>query len=60
MDAEPQTRKDAAGAALLARRGITDVRQLKGFARVMYENLTERELAEMAETFAEELPGAKG
>ena len=46
----------AAGAALSAKRGETDVSELRGASREMYESMTEEELEELAETDRSDLP----
>ncbi|MFD1912793.1 DUF3008 family protein [Halodurantibacterium flavum] len=55
-----QTRlEDPARIALAAKRGQGDAGTLRGNARLLYENLTERELAEMAELAPPDLRGQR-
>lgn len=61
MPAQSQAQQKAAGAALAAKRGDTEVNELQGASRSMYDNMTERELAEMANVEDyDDLPARKG
>ena len=50
----------AAGAALSAKRGETEVEDLKGASTDMYESMSEEELEELASTRRKGLPEKKG
>ncbi|MBN9047328.1 MAG: DUF3008 family protein [Rhizobiales bacterium] len=56
MPARSQAQQKAAGAALAAKRGETDPRELFGAAREMYETMTEKQLEDFAETKRAGLP----
>jgi hypothetical protein len=59
MPATSQAQQKAAGAALSAKRGETEVSELKGASRQMYESMTEKELEEFASTDRKGLPERK-
>ncbi|SMF58451.1 Protein of unknwon function [Tistlia consotensis] len=48
MPAKSQSQQKAAGAALAAKRGETEVGALKGASKSMYESMSEQELEELA------------
>ncbi|WP_017505213.1 DUF3008 family protein [alpha proteobacterium L41A] len=50
MPAKSAAQQKAAGAALSAKRGDTPKSKLKGASRSMVESMTEKQLAELAET----------
>lgn len=50
MPAKSKAQQKAAGAALSAKRGDTNVSDLKGAAKDMYDSMTEEELKDFAET----------
>jgi hypothetical protein len=50
MPAKSKAQQKAAGAALAAKRGEVERRELKGAARAMYQSMTEDQLREMAAT----------
>lgn len=50
MPARSKSQQKAAGAALAAKRGEIEQRELKGAARSMYESMTEEQLHELAAT----------
>ncbi len=50
MPAKSKAQQKAAGAALSAKRGEIDVRELQGAAREMYETMNEDQLEEFAST----------
>jgi hypothetical protein len=56
MPAKSKAQQKAAGAALSAKRGESKVKDLKGASKGMYESMSERELAELAETDRKDLP----
>lgn len=56
MKATSKAQQRAAGAALSAKRGETNVSDLQGASREMYETMTEDELDEMASTSTKDLP----
>jgi hypothetical protein len=56
MPAKSKAQQQAAGAALSAKRGDTDVSDLQGASKGMYESMSEEELEELAETDREDLP----
>ncbi len=56
MPARSQAQQKAAGAALAAKRGEIDPRELFGAAREMYESMTEQELEDFAHTRRKGLP----
>ncbi len=50
MSAKSKAQQKAAGAALAAKRGDTEVSDLKGASKSMYQSMSENELDEMAST----------
>lgn len=56
MPAKSKDQQMAAGAALAAKRGETEVSELQGASKSMYESMSEKELEEMASTKREDLP----
>lgn len=50
MPAKSKAQQKAAGAALSAKRGDTNVGELKGASKSMYKSMTEKELDKMAST----------
>jgi hypothetical protein len=50
MPAKSKAQQKAAGAALSAKRGDTEVGELKGASKSMYKSMTEKELEEFAST----------
>lgn len=59
MKAQSKAQQKAAGAALSAKRGESDPKDLQGASREMYETMTEAELEEMASVSREDLPERK-
>jgi hypothetical protein len=59
MPAKSKAQQMAAGAALAAKRGEIEVSELKGASKEMYESMSERQLAEFAETERKGLPRKK-
>ncbi|NNE92699.1 MAG: DUF3008 family protein [Verrucomicrobiales bacterium] len=59
MKAESKKQQKAAGAALSAKRGETEMSELEGASREMAESMTEEELEDMASTDREGLPETK-
>ena len=59
MKAQSEQQQKAAGVALSAKRGETDIDDLYGASKRLYENLTEAELEEMASVSHDELPTKK-
>ena len=59
MPAKSKAQQKAAGAALSAKRGKASKAELRGAAREMYDSMTERELADFAETRRKGLPDRK-
>lgn len=57
MPAKSAAQQKAAGAALSAKRGDTPKSKLKGASRSMVESMTEKQLAELAETKRKGKPG---
>ncbi|MEP3667485.1 MAG: DUF3008 family protein, partial [Roseibium sp.] len=55
MPAKSKAQQKAAGAALSAKRGETEVSDLKGASREMYDSMSETELDELASTTREDL-----
>lgn len=55
-DAKSKAQQRAAGAALSAKRGETDIDDLQGASRQMYDSMSEEELEEMASTDRSDLP----
>lgn len=60
MPATSKVQQKAAGAALSTQRGDTDVGDLKGASKDMYDAMTESELEDFAETNCKCLPEKKG
>jgi hypothetical protein len=56
MPAKSKAQQKAAGAALSAKRGETNVPELKGASKSMYESMSEKQLEEFAETDRKGLP----
>ncbi len=56
MPARSKAQQRAAGAALSAKRGEIDKRELQGAARDMFESMSEAELEDLAETNRKKLP----
>ena len=54
--ATSKAQQKAAGAALSAKRGETEVSALQGASKDMYESMSESELDEMASTHRSDLP----
>lgn len=50
MPAKSKAQQKAAGAALSAKRGEIDIRELQGAAREMYETMSEDQLEDFAST----------
>lgn len=50
MPAKSKAQQKAAGAALAAKRGEQDPKDLQGASKEMYDTMSERELDEMAST----------
>jgi len=59
MPAQSKAQQKAAGAALAAKRGETEVSALKGASRQMYQSMSEKELEEFASTDRKDLPEKK-
>jgi hypothetical protein len=59
MPAKSKAQQKAAGAALAAKRGDTNVSELKGASKSMFDSMTEDELDEMASTKRKEKPEYK-
>ena len=59
MPAKSQAQQKAAGAALSAKRGDTEVGELKGASKSMYKSMSENQLEEFAETKRKGLPDQK-
>lgn len=59
MPARSKAQQKAAGAALSAKRGDTKVKDLKGPSKEMYDDMSESELEDFAETKRGELPEKK-
>jgi hypothetical protein len=60
MPARSKAQQKAAGAALAAKRGEIDKRELKGASREMYDSMSEKQLEEFASTARKSLPEHKG
>ena len=58
--AQSKAQQRAAGAALSAKRGDTEVSDLKGASRDMYDSMSEDELEDMASTSLDDLPETSG
>lgn len=58
--AQSKAQQSAAGAALSAKRGDTEVSDLKGASRNMYDSMSEDELEDMASTSLDDLPETSG
>ena len=56
MPAKSKAQQRAAGAALSAKRGDTEVGDLKGASKQMYDSMSEDELEEYASTDLDDLP----
>ena len=56
MPAKSKAQQKAAGAALSAKRGDTNVSDLQGASRQMYDSMSEAELEDYASTEREGLP----
>ena len=56
MPAKSKAQQMAAGAALAAKRGERKVSGLKGASKEMYESMSEKQLAEFAETKRKDKP----
>ncbi len=59
MPSKSKAQQKAAGAALSAKRGKTETRDLKGASKSMYESMDERQLEEFAHTKRKGLPEHK-
>ena len=59
MPAKSKAQQKAAGAALSAKRGETKVGDLKGASKEMYEDMSEKQLKDFAETDRKGLPEHK-
>lgn len=59
MPAESKAQQKAAGAALAAKRGEQQVKDLQGASKDMYDSMTEDELEELAATPRKQLPSKK-
>ena len=57
MPAKSKAQQRAAGAALSAKRGDTEVSDLQGASKSMYESMNEDELEDYAGTKLDDLPG---
>ncbi|MGR3500433.1 MAG: DUF3008 family protein [Limimaricola soesokkakensis] len=60
MPAQSKAQQKAAGAALSAKRGDTKVKDLKGASKEMYDDMSESQLEDFAQTKREDLPDKKG
>ncbi|WP_370160604.1 DUF3008 family protein [Limimaricola soesokkakensis] len=60
MPAQSKAQQKAAGAALSAKRGDTKVEDLKGASKEMYDDMSESQLEDFAQTKREDLPDKKG
>ena len=60
MPAKSRAQQKAAGAALSAKRGETQVKDLKGASKEMYDSMSEKELDDFASTARKGLPDRKG
>lgn len=56
MPAKSKAQQMAAGAALSAKRGETEVSELQGASKDMYDSMSEEQLEEFASTDREGLP----
>ncbi len=56
MPARSKAQQKAAGAALAAKRDHTELKELKGASREMYDSMDERQLEEFAETKLAHVP----
>lgn len=56
MPATSKAQQRAAGAALSAKRGETEVKDLKGASKDMYDSMNEQQLGEFASTDLDGLP----
>ncbi|WP_341212031.1 DUF3008 family protein [uncultured Limimaricola sp.] len=60
MPAQSKAQQKAAGAALSAKRGDTKVKDLKGASKEMYDDMSEAQLEDLAQTKRDNLPEKKG
>lgn len=60
MPAQSKAQQKAAGAALSAKRGDTKVKDLKGASKEMYDDMSESQLEDFAQTKRKGLPEKKG
>ncbi|MFI0471960.1 DUF3008 family protein [Halomonas sp. HMF6819] len=60
MPAKSKAQQKAAGAALAAKRGETNVSELVGSSKEMYDSMSEKELEEFASTKRKGKPEKKG
>lgn len=60
MPAQSKAQQKAAGAALSAKRGDTKVKDLKGASKEMYDDMSESQLEDFAQTKRKGLPDKKG
>ncbi|UYF98971.1 DUF3008 family protein [Halomonas sp. GD1P12] len=60
MPAKSKAQQKAAGAALAAKRGETNVSELTGSSKEMYDSMSEKELEEFASTQRKGKPEKKG
>lgn len=60
MPAQSRAQQRAAGAALAAKRGELDPKELESASRDMFDSMTEEELEKLASTRHEGLPEHKG
>ncbi|MCZ4260526.1 DUF3008 family protein [Limimaricola sp. G21655-S1] len=60
MPAQSKSQQKAAGAALSAKRGDTKVKDLKGASKEMYDDMSESQLEDFAQTKRKGLPEKKG
>jgi len=56
MKAQSKLQQKAAGAALAAKRGETEAKDLQGASKEMYDSMSEQELEELASTKHDGLP----
>ncbi|SDE46887.1 DUF3008 family protein [Limimaricola pyoseonensis] len=60
MPAQSKAQQKAAGAALAAKRGEAKVGDLQGASKEMYDEMSESQLEDLAQTSREDLPDKKG
>ncbi|WP_432255811.1 DUF3008 family protein [Limimaricola sp. AA108-03] len=60
MPAQSKSQQKAAGAGLSAKRGDTKVKDLKGASKEMYDDMSESQLEDFAQTKRKGLPEKKG